>query len=285
MRVKGSRILVRLVYVVFLFILIPTTTIAMTKTKTRTIRLRIIETSDVHGCFFPFDFITGKPKSGSLARVITYVDSLRKTYGDNLLLLDNGDILQGQPSCYYSNYVKPELPNLAAEVINYMNYDAQTIGNHDVETGHAVYDKWIGEVKCPMLGANVIDTSTGKTYLSPYALIERQGIKIAVIGMLTPTIPFWLNESLWSGLRFDEMVSTASYWVDYVKNVEKADVVIGLFHSGKEGGIVTDYCEEDASLRVAPTLFFTDMTTRSTKILLLIRKGKRCFVLIPHAML
>lgn len=225
-----------------------TTTADKAKNK---VRLRIIETSDVHGSFFPFDFITGKPRKGSLARVITYVDSLRTQYGSNLLLLDNGDILQGQPSCYYCNYVRPELPNVAAEVINYMGYDAQTIGNHDVETGHAVYDKWINEVKCPMLGANVIDKSTGKPYLHPYTIIEREGVKIAVIGLLTPTIPYWLNESLWSGLRFDEMVSTARYWVNHLKANEKPDVIIGLFHSGKEGGIVTDSCEEDASLRVA----------------------------------
>ena len=48
------------------------------------------------------------------------------------------------------------MPNIAAEVVNYLGYDAQTMGNHDVETGHAVYDKWTQEVKCPMLGANII---------------------------------------------------------------------------------------------------------------------------------
>lgn len=243
-------------FTVVAILLLTTTTKTMAETTTadkakNKVRLRIIETSDVHGSFFPFDFITGKPRKGSLARVITYVDSLRTQYGSNLLLLDNGDILQGQPSCYYCNYVRPELPNVAAEVINYMGYDAQTIGNHDVETGHAVYDKWINEVKCPMLGANVIDKSTGKPYLHPYTIIEREGVKIAVIGLLTPTIPYWLNESLWSGLRFDEMVSTARYWVNHLKANEKPDVIIGLFHSGKEGGIVTDSCEEDASLRVA----------------------------------
>lgn len=83
----------------------------------KTVNLRIIQTSDVHGCFFPYDFINRTPKSGSLARVITYVDSLRKVYGSNLILLDNGDILQGQPTCYYSNYIKPSVPNVAASVI------------------------------------------------------------------------------------------------------------------------------------------------------------------------
>lgn len=215
------------------------------------ISFRVIETSDVHGCFFPYDFINRRQAEGSLARVITYVDSLRQIYGDNLLLFDNGDILQGQPTCYYCNYVKPNQPNLAAEIINYMRYDAQTIGNHDIETGHAVYDKWIKEVNCPMLGANVIDTKTGKPYVNPYTIIERDSIRIAVIGLLTPAIPNWLNENLWSGLRFEEMVESARKWVKHVKEEEHADIVIGLFHSGKEGGIKTDDYEEDASLRVA----------------------------------
>ena len=225
-----------------------TTTMAQT---TETVSLRIIETSDVHGSFFPYDFINRKPKKGSLARVSTYVDSLRAIYGKNLLLFDNGDILQGQPTCYYCNFIKPEIENVVAKVINYMQYDAETFGNHDVETGHAVYDKWISEVKCPMLGANIINTATGKPYVAPYALFEREGVRIAVIGLLTPAIPNWLQESLWRGLRFEEMTGCARYWVDYVKKNENADIIIGLFHSGKEGGITTDEYMEDASLKVA----------------------------------
>ena len=227
------------------------TTTTMAKQKTRTVDIRIIQTSDVHGCFFPYDFISRKPKSGTLARVCTYVNKLREQYGDRLLLLDNGDILQGQPTCYYCNFVKPEMPNVAAEVINYLRYDAQTIGNHDVETGHAVYDKWISEVKCPMLGANIIDTKTGLPYVKPYVVFERQSVKIAVLGMLTPAIPNWLGEQLWSGLRFEEMVSSCRKWVKHIQENEKPDVLIGLFHSGREGGIQTAEYDEDATTKVA----------------------------------
>lgn len=219
--------------------------------KKKTVTIKVIETSDVHGCFFPYDFINRRPLKGSMARVMTYVRQQREQFGKNVILVDNGDILQGQPTCYYCNYVKPEIPNVAAEVINYMGFDAETLGNHDVETGHAVYDKWIREVKCPMLGANIIDTKTGKPYVHPYTLIERDGVRIAIIGMLTPAIPNWLNEGLWSGLRFEEMVKCARYWIDYVKANEHPDIIIGLFHSGKDGGIVTPDYEEDASLRIA----------------------------------
>lgn len=219
--------------------------------QSKTIQLRVIETSDVHGSFFPYDFINRKPKAGSMARVSSYVRRLREEYGERLLLLDNGDILQGQPVCYYYNYIDRNATNIAAEVTNYMGYDAQTLGNHDVETGHSVYDKWIGESRCPMLGANVTDTQTGQPYLKPYTIIERQGVRIAILGLITPAIPNWLSGNLWSGLRFDDMVSAARLWMERIRRDEHPDVIIGLFHSGKQGGITTPAYEENAALRVA----------------------------------
>lgn len=245
---------------------------AMAK-QAKTVTLRIVETSDVHGAFFPYNFTERHPMEGTMARVSTYLKRQRKTYGDRLILLDNGDILQGQPTCYYTNYVKTDEPNIAAEVINYLQYDAETFGNHDVETGHAVYDKWIREVKCPMLGANIIDTKTNKPYVKPYTIIEREGVRVAILGMLTPAIPNWLHESLWTGLRFDEMLQTARHWIKILKEQEKADVIIGLFHSGWDGGIVTPTYEEDVAKKMAETVegfdvifFGHDHTERNTTI-------------------
>jgi len=220
-------------------------------TQAQNVEIKVIQTSDVHGSFFPYDFINRRDKKGSLARVSSYVNEMRKKYGKNVILLDNGDILQGQPTCYYCNFVKPSMPNLAASVVNYMQYDAQTVGNHDIETGHPVYDKWIKEVKCPILGANIIDTRTNKPYVHPYTIIKRDGVKVAVLGLLTPAIPNWLKESLWTGLRFDNMVKSAKYWVKHIQTKEKPDVIIGLFHSGREGGIHTPEYDEDASLTIA----------------------------------
>jgi len=220
-------------------------------TQAQNVEIKVIQTSDVHGSFFPYDFINRRDKKGSLARVSSYVNEMRKKYGKNVILLDNGDILQGQPTCYYCNFVKPSMPNLAASAVNYMGYDAQTVGNHDIETGHPVYDKWIKEVKCPILGANIIDTRTNKPYVHPYTIIKRDGVKVAVLGLLTPAIPNWLKESLWTGLRFDNMVKSAKYWVKHIQTKEKPDVIIGLFHSGREGGIHTPDYDEDASLTIA----------------------------------
>lgn len=217
----------------------------------RTVKIRVVETTDVHGSFFPYDFINRKPKAGTLARVSSYVKQLREEYKDNLILLENGDILQGQPTCYYYNYINTSAPNVASELVNYMKYDAQAFGNHDVETGHACYDKWIKELECPVLGANIINTKTEEPYAKPYLILNKEGVKVAVLGMLTPAIPNWLTENLWSGMRFENMVTSARQWVKYLQENEKPDVIIGLFHSGRSGGISTPEYDEDASLKVA----------------------------------
>ena len=219
--------------------------------KPKSVTLRIVETSDVHGAFFPYDFTERRPMSGTMARVSSYVKRQRKEMGDRLILLENGDILQGQPTCYYTNFVATDKPNIAAEVVNYLKYDAQTFGNHDVEVGHKVYDKWIKELDCPTLGANIIDLKSGKPYVEPYLMLEREGVRIAILGMLTPAIPNWLHQNLWSGMRFEEMVSCTRKWVKILREQEKADIVIGLFHSGWDGGIVTDSYDEDATKKVA----------------------------------
>ena len=226
------------------------TTTAMAK-KEKTVTLKLVETSDVHGAFFPYNFTERKPMQGTMARVSTYLKEQRKLYGKNLILMDNGDILQGQPTSYYTNYVKTDEPNIAAAVINYLQYDAQTFGNHDVETGHAVYDKWIKDLNCPTLGANIIDVNTGKPYVAPYTILQRDGVKIAILGMLTPAIPNWLHENLWKGLRFEEMIASTRKWVKVLKEEEKADLIIGLFHSGWEGGITTEQYEEDVTRKIA----------------------------------
>ena len=232
------------------FMLLTALTLSANATEKK-VTLRFIETSDVHGSFFPYDFTNRKPRVGSMTRISSYVKQLRKQYGNNVVLLDNGDILQGQPTSYFYNYVATNEPNIAAQVINYLGYDAETIGNHDIEPGHAVYDKWIKEVKCPVLACNVVNVKTGQPYTHPYAIIKRNGVKIAVLGMLTPAIPNWLTENIWEGLRFDDMVKSAKKWMKIIQEKEHPDVVVGLFHSGREGGIKTKDYEEDASCVVA----------------------------------
>lgn len=214
------------------------------------VTLQFVETTDVHGCYFPYDFIRQKSAEGSLARVSSFVKEQREKYGDRLLLIDNGDILQGQPVAYYYNYIDTASIHVNAAILNYMKYDAATVGNHDIEAGHAVYDRWVSQCKFPVLGANVIDTLTGKPYFEPYKVFEREGVKVAVLGMITPAIPSWLPEKLWSGLRFEDMETCARRWVDVIRKKEQPDVLVGLFHAGPEGNEL-DGVIENGSAEVA----------------------------------
>lgn len=219
--------------------------------KTKTVKIRLIETTDVHGSYVPYDFINRRPKNGSLARVYSYVSDVRAELGENVILLENGDLLQGQPIAYYYNYIATEEENLASSIVNFMGYDVQNFGNHDVETGHKVYDKWVSELKAPVLGANIIDRKTGKPYLKPYEVFVRDGVKVVVLGMLTPAIPCWLDEKIWSGLEFEDMEASARKWVEYIQKNENPDVLVGLFHAGREGGIVTENIKENQTEDIA----------------------------------
>ena len=200
----------------------------------QTINLKIIETSDVHGALVPYDLINNQGTEGSLAQVHTYVIKEKRVPGQEVILLDNGDMLQGDPMAYYYNYIDTTQMNIYADAMNFMNYDAATIGNHDIETGHGVYDKFRKEITFPWLAANALNTKTNEPYFEPYVVIERNGIKIAVLGLITPSVPSWLPEFLWKGIEFEDMIESAEKWVPIIQEKEKPDLLIGLFHSGVE---------------------------------------------------
>ena len=205
----------------------------LAQTVTKNVEFSIVETSDVHGNYFPYDFINAKPGEGSLSRISTFVKQLRQKKGNHrVLLVDNGDILQGQPSAYYYNYVDTTGAHLCARMLNDMGYLCATLGNHDVETGHAVYDKWMDECGFAVLGANVYKRSEQRPYLTSYIQEEVDGVRIAVLGLITPTIPQWLPEYLWANLDFKDATETAKRIVPIMRRAAKADVVVVLIPSG-----------------------------------------------------
>ncbi len=207
-----------------------------------TVVFKIIETTDVHGSIFPYNFITDKATDTSLAQLATLVATERAKKSQNVILLDDGDILQGQPIVYYYNFEKTTGTHIVADVMNYLGYDAGTLGNHDIEAGHPVYDKLLKELKFPWLAANAVKAD-GTPYFAPYTIINKGGAKVAVIGLITPWIPNWLPQQFWTGMKFEDMVTTAQKWVTTVREKEKPDLVIGLFHSGVDytyGGLKAD---------------------------------------------
>ncbi len=196
------------------------------------VRLKFIQTSDVHGAVFPNDFINNKETNFSLANLQSYINEERENEDQEVILLDGGDILQGQPTVYYYNYENPNIPHLYAEVMNYMGYDAATVGNHDIEPGHEVYDRFTNELQMPWLAANAVNTNTGEPYFQPYVVLEKKGVKIAILGLITPGIPKWLNEKIWEGIVFEDMIESAKKWVKTIQEDESPDLIVGLFHAG-----------------------------------------------------
>lgn len=217
------------------------------------IHFKFILTTDVHGNYFPYDFINQKEWQGSLARVHQFVETQRAKLGDHVILIDNGDILQGQPTAYYSNFIDTTSIHICAAVMNYMKYDIGNIGNHDVETGRRVMERWASECNFPILGANIIDSSTEKPLFPPYKILHRDGVKIAILGMITPAIPVWLPENLWKGLRFEDMEKIAEKWVNIIQEEEQPDILIGVFHAGQKPIQMGEYLD-NASVLVAENI-------------------------------
>ena len=215
------------------------------------LEIKVVATSDVHGNFYPYDFINDAPATGSLARVQTYLIEQRKQYGKRLVYVDNGDIMQGQPTAYYYNTVAVADVHLADQMLNYMGCRIGTLGNHDIETGGPTYQRYVLNADYPVLGANILFQDTDQPFIPPYNVVDVDGVKVAFLGMLTPAIPSWLPRELWRELQFVDMKSSAERWIPYIREHENPDVVIGVFHSGYDGGIVEEnYCE-NATAQVA----------------------------------
>ena len=193
-------------------------------------------TNDVHGRYFDSLYV-GTDTKGSLLAVSRVVDSIRTACGDeNVVLVDAGDCVQGDNASYYFNFVDTLSPHLYAEMANYMRYDAHVLGNHDIETGHPVYDRLRKQLKAPMLAANALRTDNGKAYFDEYAVIRRHGVRIAVIGFTNANIKNWLSPELWSGMEFERILPVAQETVDRVIEKEKPHVVIVAVHSGTGEG-------------------------------------------------
>lgn len=226
------------------------------QTKPEQADLVLLYTTDVHGACLHYDIRHDRPARTSLANVFTYVKEQRSAYPDAVMLFDTGDYLQGQPSMYYYNYIDTLSPHIVPCIDNYIGYDAIGLGNHDIETGEAVYhDLLPKQFEMPVICANAIDERTGKPMFQPYTIVERQGIRIAVLGMITPNIAAWLPKQLWPNLEFQDMVECAQQWIPTIQKKEQPDLLVGLFHCGSDytisGNDMDTYKNENGGIPAA----------------------------------
>lgn len=197
---------------------------------------RILTTNDVHGRYFDSLYVDGRTNS-SLLNVAWYADSVRVAEGvENVILIDAGDCLQGDNAAYYYNYVETDVPHVFARMVDHIGYDAVVVGNHDIETGHPVYDRIDVQMKTPFLAANAIRTDNGKPYFQEYVTLKRHGLRITVFGFTNPNIKGWLSPALWEGMEFRSLLPFVQETVDRVVAEEKSDIVIVAVHAGTGAG-------------------------------------------------
>ncbi len=215
----------RIFFVIFTSLIICSAASAQT-----TDTLYILQTTDVHGQVYPYNYFTDQPALNGLAKVYTRIKTYRARH-KNVIVLDGGDLLQGTPLIYYFNFIESTPPNPMILALNFMQYDAFTVGNHDIEQGPAVYNRAREQSRFPWLSANAL-LKDGTTYFKPYTIIKRNGLTIGILGLTTPAIPMWLDTKLYPGISWKDMVETAKSYAKKLRT--RVDVLVGLFHAGFE---------------------------------------------------
>ena len=217
--------------------------------------LTVLSTNDVHSTWFDSTYVGGGIKK-SLFAMNHYIDSVRRADGaENVLLVDAGDCLQGDNAAYYYNYVDTVTPHLFPRLLEYMKYDAVAVGNHDIETGHPVYDRVAADLKkagADFLAGNAIRNDDGRPYFPMYKMVKKAGLRIAVLGYTNANIKAWLTEDLWSGMHFVSIADIIQDDVDRVIAKERPDVVVATMHSacGQGDGTILEAEALDAFNKV-----------------------------------
>ena len=195
------------------------------------VQITILGTTDLHGNIDPIDYYTNKPDNRGLAKIATLIKRARKE-NPNSLLIDSGDTIQGTPLESFHNRKNNTPPDPMMLVMNSLNYDAMTVGNHEYNFGLKVLEKARAEANFPWLSANTYDIAKPQTHYKPYIVKEVAGVKIGILGLTTPGIPNWDNPPNYAGLEFHEPVSEARKWVAVLRDKEKVDVVVIAMHMG-----------------------------------------------------
>jgi 2',3'-cyclic-nucleotide 2'-phosphodiesterase/3'-nucleotidase len=210
--------------------------------------LRLMETTDLHVAVFPYDYYADAPNDTlGLARTAAIIDSIRAEAG-NSLLLDNGDVIQGNPMGDYIAYEKglDAGPHPIISAMNTLGYEVGTLGNHEFNYGLDFLDKALRSANFPLVSANLVrgelgaDPLADRTLIAPYTIVEKEltdgtgekrTIKLGFIGFLPPQIMTWDATHLDGKVNTRDIVETARAYVPKMRD-EGADLVIALSHSG-----------------------------------------------------
>ena len=196
----------------------------------QSVHITLIGTTDLHAHIDPVDYYANKPIALGFAKIATLIRGIRKEQ-PNSLLLDAGDTIQGTPLGYYFATEERAKPNPMMLVMNALGYDAAAVGNHEFNFGLDYLWKTKREAHFPILAANIKQTYTsGVEHFDPYIIKNVGGVRVALLGFVTQSIPHWEIPAHYKGYEFESIVTAARRVIPEVR--KKADVVVVIAHSG-----------------------------------------------------
>jgi 2',3'-cyclic-nucleotide 2'-phosphodiesterase/3'-nucleotidase len=208
----------------------------------QTLDLTILATTDIHTHYLPYDYFTDNPvATNGLVKVAAAIKEERNQH-PNILLLDNGDNIQGTPLGDYLVKNPPQGREISPimRLLNAMRYDAMTLGNHEFNFGLDYLNLVIRGANFPVVSANVVNNLTKTPYFTPYKILIRsfrddkggmQTLKIGVLGLVPPQILSWDGAHLRGKVDVLDGYETAKKYVPEMK-AKGADIIVILSHSG-----------------------------------------------------
>lgn len=198
--------------------------------RQNSVTLTLLSTTDSHGHLLARDELTNRPMNEGLAKIATLVRQIRDA-NPATLLLDCGDTTEGTPLAYYFAVKDTKAPNPEIAVFNTMHYDAMAVGNHEFNFGEEEMWKAKSESHFPWLAANLKETYTsGVKYIQPYVIKTISGIRVGIVGFVTPAVPRWEIPAHYAGYDFEPIVDAAKRVIPEVR--AKSDLVVVIMHSG-----------------------------------------------------
>lgn len=227
--------------------------------------LVVATTTDVHGRLRAWDYYANQAETvRGLSRAATIVDSVRSANPGRVILLDAGDLMQGNPLAYVAARVSTDRTNPVIAAMNAMQYDAAAIGNHEYNYGVPYLDSAIRQASFPFLSANTyrIEPAGIHAYRA-WTLVERAGIRVGIVGATTPGVTVWDAENIRGRLRFGDIVPAVKEAVTEVRRAG-ADVVLVAVHSGLNepasyDTVTTGVPSENVAARIATEIPGVDL--------------------------
>jgi 2',3'-cyclic-nucleotide 2'-phosphodiesterase (5'-nucleotidase family) len=197
----------------------------------RELTVIVAATTDVHGHLEGWDYYANRPDTvRGLARAAAIVDSLRAAAPGRVVLVDAGDMLQGTPLTYVAARREHFAIHPVFAAMNAMHYDAAVVGNHEFNYGLPVLYASAKGAHFPLLAANAYP-ATGPPPFPGRTIVEREGVRIALIGATTPGSNAWDHDNLAGRLTIGAILPSVRAEVDSARR-ERADVVVVVLHTG-----------------------------------------------------